>query len=79
MQPELFWGLVISAALAAGLLVPYLIQEIKKGKRELGPRIPTGAGDVHPGRRGDPAPGQPDGQPDPYSPSAQRGAPHIKS
>ena len=79
MSPELFWGLVISAALAAGLLVPYLIKEIKKGKIELGPRVPTGAGDTHPGRRGDPAPGQPDAQADPYSPEAQRGAPPIKS
>ena len=79
MQAELFWGLVISVALAVGLLVPFLIKEIKKGKRELGPNVPTGAGDVSPGRRGDPAPGQPDAQANPYSPSAQRGAPHIKS
>ena len=79
MQAELFWGLVISVALAVGLLVPFLIKEIKKGKRELGPRVPTGAGDVSPGRRGDPAPGQPDAQANPYSSSAQRGAPHIKS
>ena len=79
MQPELFWGIVISLALAATLLVPYLVKEIRKGKIELGPRIPTGAGDTHPGRRGDPAPGQPDAQADPYSSEAQRGAPHIKS
>ena len=79
MQPQLFWGLLICLALAAGLLVPYLYKEIRKGKRELGPQIPTGAGDTHPGRRGDPAPGQPDAQADPYSPRAQRGAPPIKS
>jgi hypothetical protein len=79
MQPELFWGIIISLALAAALLVPYLMKEIRKGKIELGPRVPTGAGDAHPGRRGDPAPGQPDAQADPYSAEAQRGAPHIKS
>ena len=79
MQPELFWGLVIALALAAALLVPYLFKEIRKGKIELGPRVPLGAGDTHPGRRGDPAPGQPDAQADPYVPDAQRGGPPIKS
>ena len=79
MQPQLFWGIMIALALAAALLVPYLYKEIRQGKRELGPTIPTGAGDAHPGRRGDPAPGQPDAQADPYSPGAQRGAPPIKS
>ena len=39
---------------------------------ELGPRTPTGTGDTHPGRRGDPAPGQPDAQADPYDARAQR-------
>ena len=63
---------VVALALAMALLVPYLIEEIKKGKVELGPRTPTGAGDTHPGRRGDPAPGQPDAQADPYDPRAQR-------
>lgn len=79
MHAALFWGIVIALALGTALLVPYLIKEIRKGKIELGPRIPTGAGDTHPGRRGDPAPGQPDAQADPYSPSAQRGGPPIKS
>ena len=65
-------GIVIAIVLAATLLVPYLIKEIRRGKVELGPRTPTGAGDVHPGRRGDPAPGQPDAQADPYDPRAQR-------
>jgi hypothetical protein len=65
-------GILIASGLAGALLVPYLIKEIRRGKVELGPRIPTGAGDTHPGRRGNPAPGQPDAQADPYSPRAQR-------
>jgi hypothetical protein len=64
-------GLLIVAVLAGGLLVPYLIKEIRRGKVELGPRVPTGAGDTHPGRRGNPAPGQPDGQADPYDATAR--------
>ena len=59
-------GLLIVALLAGAFLVPYLIKEIRRGKVELGPRVPIGAGDTHPGRRGNPAPGQPDGQADPY-------------
>jgi hypothetical protein len=65
-------GIVIAIILAMGLLVPYLIKEIRRGKVELGPRTPTGAGDTHPGRRGDPAPGQPEAQADPYTRRAQR-------
>jgi len=65
-------GIAIAIILAMTLLVPYLIKEIRKGKVELGPRTPTGAGDTHPGRRGDPAPGQPEAQADPYTPRAQR-------
>ena len=65
-------GIVIAIILAIGLLVPYLIKEIRRGKVELGPRTPTGAGDTHPGRRGDPAPGQPEAQADPYTRRAQR-------
>ncbi len=55
-----------------GLLLPYLVKEIRRGKIELGSGIPTGAGDVRPGRRWNPAPGQPDAQADPYDPSAGR-------
>lgn len=66
------WAIVIAIALAVGILVPYLMKEIRRGKATLGPRVPDGAGDIHPGRRGDPAPGQPDGQPDPYDARAQR-------
>lgn len=65
-------GIVIAIVLAMTLLVPYLIKEIRRGKVELGPRTPTGAGDTHPGRRGDPAPGHPEAQADPYTPRAQR-------
>jgi hypothetical protein len=72
-------GIVLVIVLMAGLLVPYLYKEIRRGKAELGPRVPIGAGDTHPGTRSNPAPGQPDAQADPYSPSAQRQAPHIKS
>ena len=59
-------GVLIAIALAAVLLVPYLFKEIRKGKVSLGPRVPDGAGEPHPGRRGDPAPGHPDAQADPY-------------
>ena len=89
---ELGFGLAVVIALAAVLLVPYLIKEIRGGKRELGPLrrlgrdkvtlgppTPAGAGDNNPGRRGDPAPGQPDGQSHPYRARAQRNAPPIKS
>jgi len=69
---ELGIGIVIAILLAAALLVPYLLKEIRKGKVELGPRTPTGTGDTHPGWRGNPAPGQPDAQADPYDPRAQR-------
>ena len=65
-------GILIAVLLAAVLLAPYLYKEIRRGKVELGPRIPTGTGDTHPGTRANPAPGQPDAQPDPYSPEAQR-------
>ena len=69
---ELGLGILIALLLAGALLVPYLMKEIRRGKVELGPRTPTGAGDTHPGRRGDPAPGQPDAQADPYDPRTQR-------
>jgi hypothetical protein len=69
---ELGLGILIAILLAAALLVPYLVKEIRRGKVSLGPREPLGAGDTHPGRRGNPAPGQPDAQADPYDPSARR-------
>jgi hypothetical protein len=58
--------MVIAGALFAALLIPYLLEEIQRGKVELGPRIPTGAGDTQPGYRGNPAPGQPDAQAGPH-------------
>jgi hypothetical protein len=71
-QTALGLGILIAIVLFVALLVPYLIKEIRRGKVELGPRVPTGAGDTHPGRRGDPAPGQPDAQADPWDPHTQR-------
>ena len=65
-------GIVLVIALVAALLVPFLLKEIRRGKVDLDPQIPTGTGDTHPGRRGNPAPGQPDGQSDPYDPVASR-------
>ena len=89
---ELEWGILVALLAVMILLVPYLVKEIRDGKRELGPLrrlrrdgvklgppTPTGAGDNNPGRVGDPAPGQPDGQADPYGARAQRNAPPIKS
>ncbi len=85
-------GLVITAVLFGGLIVPYLLKEIRDGKRDLGPlrrlrgnkvevgpSTPSGAGDINPGRVGDPAPGQPSGQADPYGERARRHAPPIQS
>jgi hypothetical protein len=65
-------GVVIAIVLAVALLIPYLYEEIRKGKINLGPRLPDGASEPHPGRRGDPAPGHPDAQSDPYDPQASR-------
>jgi hypothetical protein len=85
-------GIIVALVLAAMLWTPYLLKEIRDGKREfgplrrmrrgkvtLGPTTPSGAGDVKPGSPGDPAPGQPDGQADPYGTRAQRNSPPIKS
>lgn len=69
---ELAIGLIIAIALMLGLWGPYLYEEIVRGKAKEGPRDPVGAGDTHPGRRGNPAPGQPDGQADPYDDRARR-------
>ena len=55
------------------------IRRMFGGKVVLGPPAPTGAGDNNPGRRGDPAPGMPDAQADPYGDRAQRKSPPIKS
>ena len=69
---ELVLGLLVAIILMVGLWVPYLYKEIRRGKAELGPRAPLGAGDTHPGRRGNPAPGQPEAQADPYDDRARR-------
>ena len=65
-------GIVVALALAAVLLLPFLLKEIRKGKVELGPRLPTGTSEPNPGHRGNPAPGHPEAQADPYDPRAQR-------
>jgi hypothetical protein len=67
-----FWGIFLAIVLAVALWVPYLYKEIRRGKAQVGPRSPIGTGDAHPGHRGDPAPGQPDAQADPYEPRARR-------
>lgn len=67
---ELWLGMVIAVALFASLLIPYLFEEIRRGKVELGRRIPTGAGDTQPGYRGNPTPGQQDAQAGPHDPNA---------
>ena len=69
---ELTVALVIAIALMIGLWGPYLYREIVRGKARVGARTPVGAGDTHPGHRGDPAPGQPDAQADPYDARARR-------
>ena len=76
---ELGLGVLLALALVAALLVPYLVKEIGKGKVQLGPRTPTGSWRRDSGTRKNPAPGQPDGQADPYGPHAQRDAPEVKS
>ena len=65
-------GILVVIVLAVALLVPFLVKEIRKGKVSLGPRIPDGASEPNPGRRGNPAPGHPEAQADPYDPRASR-------
>jgi hypothetical protein len=85
-------GVLIAVALMLLFWVPYLRKEIHDGKGELGPQrkleggrvaagpvAPSGAGDNNPGRRGDPAPGEPSGQADPYGDRAQRDAPPVRT
>jgi len=70
--PSIGSAVIVTLALAVCLLVPYLVKEIRKGKVSLGPRLPYGASEPHPGRRGNPAPGHPEAQADPYDPRASR-------
>lgn len=72
LQSYLGIGVVVALVLAMALLVPYLFKEIRKGKVELGPRLPTGPSEPHPGVRGNPAPGHPEAQADPYDRKAGR-------
>ena len=70
--PDATSAIILAIALAAALWIPYLWKEIRKGKATLGPRLPDGTGEPHPGRRGNPAPGHPEAQADPYEPRASR-------
>jgi hypothetical protein len=92
MSWEIVAGTVIVVALFAALMIPYLVKELRDGKRLAGPlrrlrrgsvtpgpATPRGAPDLNPGRVGDPAPGEPAGQPDPYGERAQRHAPPVRS
>jgi len=86
-------GTVIVVLLMGLWLVPYLIRENTDGKKERGPLIKhgfgggvsvgpvttPGVGDTHPGTIGNPAPGQPDAQADPYGPRAQRAGSPVQS
>jgi hypothetical protein len=72
VQSYLGIGVAVALVLAVALLIPYLFKEIRKGKVELGPRLPTGPSEPHPGKRGNPAPGHPEAQADPYDRQAQR-------
>jgi hypothetical protein len=72
MQVGFGFGIMVAIVLVAALLVPFLLKEIRRGKVETNSQIPTGAGDTHPGRRGNPAPGRPDGQNSPYAEQARR-------
>jgi hypothetical protein len=91
---ELVWsllGAVVVLVLMGTLLGPFLLKVNRDGKRELGPmRIPgrdrsvgpdtpVGAGDNTPGKVGNPAPGMPEAQADPWSDRAQRNAPPVQS
>ena len=91
--PDFTTGVVMVVVLMGLLLVPFLIKTNRDGKRQLGPirwlrrggdvklgpLPPIGVGDNNPGRVGDPAPGMPDGQPDPWGAKAQRNGPPIQS
>ena len=72
---SIVWGIAIAVVLAIGILVPFLFREIGKGKRQITPGTPIGAGDARPGTRTDPAPHMRDAQADPYSPRAHRDHP----
>ena len=72
IQSYVATGILIALVLATALLVPYLVKEIRRGKVELGPRLPTGPSEPNPGRRDNPAPGHPEAQADPYERRAQR-------
>ena len=69
-------AVLVALFLFVALLIPFLVKEIRDGKRDLGPlrrlmrggrvilgpETPSGAGENRPGTVADPAPGQPDAQ-----------------
>jgi hypothetical protein len=65
-------GTLIVIALFAGLLVPFLYKEIRRGKIDPGRKWPIGASETRPGTRRNPAPGHPDGQSDPWQATHHR-------
>jgi hypothetical protein len=65
-------GITLAIVLAVALWGPFLWKEIRRGKADLGPRLPAGTSEPHPGRRGDPAPGHIEGDIHPNSPRATR-------
>jgi len=70
--PSITTAVILAVVLMAALWIPYFWKEIRRGKATLGPQLPDGTGEPHPGRRGDPAPGHPEAQADPYDPRASR-------
>lgn len=65
-------GIGLAIVLALVLWGPYLWKEIRRGKADLGPRLPTGTSEPTPGDRSDPAPGHIESDIDPYSRRATR-------
>jgi hypothetical protein len=65
-------AVLIAIVVAVALLVPFLMKEMRKGQSRRTPGAPVGAGDTTPGSVEDPAPGEFDGQADPWSPRAHR-------
>ena len=65
-------GIALVVVLAAVLWGPYLWKEIRRGKADVSPGLPTGTSEPRPGDRSDPAPGHAESDVDPYSPRATR-------
>ena len=59
-------GIMVALALAAALLVPYLVKEIRKGKSTWARGYRPDRASRIPVDEGNPAPGHPEAQADPY-------------